>query len=186
MHRREVLSILGAVALSPLLAPLSAQERWSVGAGLHQRLVGHGNRLMALTPAQKATLVALSDTILPTTDTPGAVDVGVPEFIDLLLAEWYGDAEKAELLRGLDGLEERSRTVTGKGFAETNPAGRAEFLVTIDGKPGEAGSLEAAYRRLKDAIIFGYVTAKPIATLRSTTPIIPGRYDGCVPIGKPQ
>jgi gluconate 2-dehydrogenase gamma chain len=186
MHRREVLSFLGAAVLSPLLAPLSAQDRFAVGARLHQPLGPAGRRPPALTAMQQATLIGLCDTIIPTTDTPGAVDVGVPEFVDRLIAEWYGDADKAELLGGLDGLEERSRAVTGKGFAETYPAGRAEFLRTIDGKDGARGSLEAAYRRLKDAIIFGYVTSKPIAALRSTTPIIPGRYDGCVPIGKPQ
>ena len=186
MHRREVLGFLGAALLSPLLTPLSAQERWTVGTGLHRRLSQAQRGSYALTPLQKATLVALSDNIIPTTETPGAVDVGVPQFIELLIGEWYGDAEKAEMLRGLDGLEERHRAVTGKGFTETHPAGRAEFLATIDGKDGERGSLEAAYRRLKDAIIFGYVTSEPIAKLRTTTPIIPGRYDGCVPIGTPR
>lgn len=183
MHRREALAFLGTAILAPLLAPLSAQERLTLGAGLHQKLGTGRAGLFALTPAQKATLVALSDDILPTTDTPGAVDVGVPEFIELLVAEWYGDTEKAEILRGLDGLEERHRAMTGRGFTETDPAGRAEFLATIDGRDGAPGSLEAAYRRLKDAIIFGYVTSEPVAKLRSVTPIIPGRFDGCVPVG---
>ncbi len=181
MHRREVLGFLGAAVLGPALSPLSAQDRWALGARIHER--AGRIPLLALTPAQMATLEALSDTILPKTDTPGAVDVGVPAFIDLLIAEWYGDDDKAEMLRGLDGLEERGRAATGKGFAETDPAGRAAFLATIDGKDGEKGSLEAAYRRLKDTIIFGYVTAEPVAKMLATTPIIPGRFDGCTPVG---
>lgn len=183
MHRREVLGFLGAAALSPLLTPLSPQERWRLGAGLHRRLVESRTPLLALTPAQMKTLAALSDTILPATDTPGAVDVRVPAFIDLLVAEWYGVDEKAEMLRGLDGIEERSRRATGQGFAESDPAGRAAFLATIDGKDGAPGSLEAAYRRLKSAIIYGYVTSEPVARMMATTPIIPGRFDGCVPAG---
>lgn len=181
MHRREVLGFLGAAIIAPLFAPLSAQDRYALGVGLHQRLGASGLRV--LTPSQKAILVALSDNILPTTDTPGAVDVGVPEFIELLIAEWYGDNDKAELLRGLDGIDERHRAVTGKGFTEIYPAGRAEFLATIDGKDGERGSLEAAYRRLKEVIVFGYVTSEPVAKMLATTPIIPGRFDGCTPVG---
>ncbi|HEU5217993.1 MAG TPA: gluconate 2-dehydrogenase subunit 3 family protein [Gemmatimonadales bacterium] len=185
MHRREVLSLLGAATLSALLAPLSAQERYDLGERLHARL-GQGQAPRALTPAQMATLVALSDTILPATDTPGAVDVGVPAFIDLLLAEWYSDTDTAELLRGLDGIEERCRATGSKGFAESDPAGRGRFLTTIDGIDGAAGSLEAAYRRLKSAIVFGYVTSEPVARLMTVTPIIPGRFDGCIPVGGSQ
>lgn len=182
MHRREVLSILGAASIAPLLTPLSAQDRYTLGAGLHQRLGASRLGMQALTPAQMATLVALCDNIIPTTETPGAVDVGVPQFIDLMVAEWYGDDDKAEILGGLDGIAERHRAATGKGFTEVYPAGRAEFLASIDGKDGERGSVEAAYRRLKDAIIFGYLTSEPVAKLLATTPIIPGRFDGCVPV----
>ena len=38
MHRRDVLRFLSTTALAPLLVPLSARERWSLGRGLHQRL----------------------------------------------------------------------------------------------------------------------------------------------------
>jgi gluconate 2-dehydrogenase gamma chain len=186
MHRREALAFLGTAVLAPLISPLSAQERYALGEDLHQRIGLSRTPLLALTPAQMATLVALSDTILPTTDTPGAADVGVPAFIDLLVAEWYGDDDRAEVLRGLDGLEERSRAATGKGFAESDPASRASLLATVDGKPGEKGSLEAGYQRLKDAIVYGYVTSEPISTRLATTPIIPGRFDGCTPVGGSQ
>ena len=184
MHRRDALAFLGTAVLAPLLSPLSAQDRFALGERLH-RHSGEG-RLLALTPAQMATVVALADTILPATDTPGAVEVGVPAFIDLLVAEWYGDDDKAEVLHGLDGIEERCRAATGKGFADSDPPARASFLATIDGKPGEKGSLEAAYRRLKEAIVYGYVTSEQIGTRLATTPIIPGRFDGCIPVGGSQ
>lgn len=186
MHRREALAFLGTAVLAPLLSPLSAQERYALGTGLHRRIVAGKTPLLALTPAQMATLVALSDTILPATDTPGAVEVGVPAFIDVLVAEWYGDDEKAELLRGLDGIEERSGSAGGRGFADGDAANRAAFLATIDGKPGEKGSVEAGYQRLKEAIVYGYITSEPIALRMATTPIIPGRFDGCIPAGGPR
>ena len=183
MHRREALAFLGTAVLAPLLSPLSAQERYALGEGLHGRIAREPASGQALSAAQMALVTTLADTVLPRTDTPGAVDVGVPAFVDLLVAEWYGDADRDELLKGLDGFDERCRAVAGKNFADLAEPERAVFLATIDGKPGEKGSMEAAYRRLKEAMVYGYLTSKPIADLVRTTPIIPGRYDGCTPVG---
>ena len=47
-----------------------------------------------LTAAQADRLVVVVDRILPPTDTPGASDVGVPAFIDRLLAEWAEPDER--------------------------------------------------------------------------------------------
>lgn len=179
MRRREVLSFLGAAVLAPLLTPLSAEQRWTLGADLHDRMAG-GARGRALSRARMALVVALADTILPRTDTPGAVDVGAPEFVDLLLAEWYPDDERRELVTGLDGLDARCREAQGAAFAELDPAKRTAFLLTVDGHDGPPGSPEQAYAKLKDAIVFGYLTSKPIAPLVRRFPIIPGRFDGCV------
>lgn len=184
MHRREALRFLGSAVLAPLLAPFSAEERWRVGRAIHTRAVlSRPGR--ALSPDQMAQIRAMADTILPATDTPGAVEVGAPEFVDLLLAEWYPEAERAEIVQGLNALESRCRERFGKAFAELEAADRAGFLGTVDGIRGERGSAEAAYARVKDGLIFGFVTSKPIAELTRTTPIIPGRFDGCVPLRAP-
>ena len=182
MQRREVLGFLGAAALSPLLAALSPEERWALAARLHARLAGPIQAGRALSAAQMALVTALADTILPRTDTPGGVDVGVPAFVDLLFAEWYPDDERRDLLAGLDALDERARSAGGKSFAELDATSRSGVLDGVDGKDGAAGPAEAAYRKLKEAIVFGFLTAEPIATTIRTTPIIPGRFDGCVPL----
>jgi hypothetical protein len=171
MHRRELVALLGTAALSPLF-----------GRELHAQLAVTGGAVAgALSPAQLALVTALADTILPKTDTPGAVAVGVPAFVDLLVAEWYGDDEKAALLAGLDGLDAKCRDATGKAFADLDPAGRLAFLTPVDEARAEKGSPEAAYRTLKQAIIYGWQTSRPIAEM-NPTPIIPGRFDGCIPV----
>lgn len=183
MHRREALAFLGAAVLAPLLSSLSAQERYALGERLHQRVAGVRPPGRALTAAQLALVTSLADTILPRTDTPGALDVGVPAFVDLLVGEWYGDADRDQLLTGLDGFDARCVTAAGKSFAELAQPEREAFLATIDGKPGGTGTVEGAYSRLKEAVVYGYVTSEQIATRLATMPIIPGRFDGCVPVG---
>ncbi len=184
MQRREVLRFLGTAALGPLLLPFPANERWRVGRALHTRavVVRPGQ---ALDPEQLELVRALAETILPTTDTPGGVDVGAPEFVDLLLAEWYPTMERQEILAGLNALDVRCQERFGHSFVALSPSEREAFLASVDGVRGERSSAEGAYARIKDGLIFGFVTSREISELTRTTPIIPGRFDGCIPLRTP-
>jgi gluconate 2-dehydrogenase gamma chain len=182
MHRRQILSVLGTVALAPLFAPLSLRERWTAGTDLHARAARQaGGR--ALSPAQWALVTALADTIIPRTGTPGAVDVGSPAFVDLLLAEWYPDQERQDILTGIDAWDARCREAQGNTFAALDETSRIAYLTLVDAETGPAGSPAAAYAAIKSGIVFGYVTSKQVAEAERTMPIIPGRFDGCVPMG---
>jgi hypothetical protein len=182
MQRRDALRLLGTTALVPIISALTPDEAWAAGARLHERLARGRQGGRALDPAQLAELRALADTILPRTTTPGANDVAAPEFVDLLLAEWYSDRERESMLRGLDALTERCRVSYGQPIASVPADRRVAFVGSVDGKAGEAGTAEGSYARLKDALIFAFLTSEPIAPLASTLPVIPGRFDGCVPI----
>jgi len=181
MHRREMLSVLGTAAIGPLLVPLSATERLAAGEALHVRASQAGGR--ALSPAQMALVTALADTVIPRTGTPGAVDVGAPAFVDLLLAEWYPDRERQAILTGIDAWDARCREAHGQPFAVLDETSRLAFLTLVDAETGPAGSTAAAYAAIKSGIVFGYVTSKQVAEAERTMPIIPGRFDGCVPVG---
>jgi hypothetical protein len=182
MDRRDALRLIGASVLTPLLNPLTAEERWTFGVDLHRRIARGARAGQALTAAQTAEVRALADTILPRTDSPGALDVGAPEFFDLLLAEWYSDGDKDALLRGLDALTERCRVEHGKPIADLDADARLAFAQSIDGKRGELSSPEGAYARMKENLVFAFLTSEPISKLTSTTPIRPGRFDGCIPV----
>src|SRR6185436_14715075 len=75
MERRDLLKTLGAAGALALL-PHEAMAAWTrVAAGF--KPVG------GLTEAQLALINAIADTLIPRTDTPGAVDVNVAAFIDV-------------------------------------------------------------------------------------------------------
>jgi hypothetical protein len=184
MDRREALRYLGTAVLAPLASPLTPVERWELGRGLHRRVAAGVQAGNVLSAAQLAEVRALAETIIPRTDTPGAADVGAPEFLDLLLAEWYPDTERTQLLAGLDALTARCREAQGRVLAELEPAGRTAFVATIDGRRGEAGSAEAAYARIKEVMVFAFLTSAEIGPRIATMPVIPGRFDGCIPVGR--
>src|SRR5690606_15415557 len=57
------------------------------------------------TAGQRALVSALSERVIPTTDTPGAIAAEVPQFIEKLLADWARPEDKEPILAGLDAIE---------------------------------------------------------------------------------
>ena len=182
MNRRDLLALLGATALSSLTTPLSAEQRLELGEVIHRRLAGGGQAGQALDPAQMALVGAVADTIIPPTDTPGATDVGVPAFVDLLLAEWYTPEERDGFVTGLDALAARCRETMGGEFPGLDGPDRERFVATLDGATGQPGSAEGTYARLKSLTVYGYFTSREVQTRVLRTPMLPGRFEGCVPL----
>ena len=53
-----------------------------------------GAKAVFLSPAQLDLVTAIAERILPRTDTPGATDVGVPAFVDLMLGNYSTETER--------------------------------------------------------------------------------------------
>lgn len=152
-----------------------------------------------LNPHQKATVTAMAEMILPKTDTPGATDAGVTEFIDLIVAEWYGEEERTRFLNGLADVDARSQTLFAKSFLDSTPGQQAEILMALGEKMAEdadavrdqgrqyRGSLPGPhqnfYYMIRRLTLTGYYTSEAGATQELDFQIVPDRYDGCVTIG---
>lgn len=174
MHRRDLIALLGTGATASLLSPLSASERFDLGQTIHASL---DQRRGVLDRAELALVTRIADLILPRTDTPGASDVGVPAFIDAMLAGWYSDGERADFRRGLAAID---RLAGGDGFLRHDEVAQNQTLERLDGREGAAGSAEAAFRTVKSLTLHGYFTSETIRKRVLGATVIPGRFDGCV------
>ena len=104
-----------------------------------------GYAVRTLNPHQNATLIAMTDLIIPETDTPGAKAVRVNEFIDLILTEWAHEDERQKFLTGLEGVDKRSNVLFAKDFVDTTPAQRMRFSAnSISSLPWNAKTLRTA------------------------------------------
>src|ERR1700716_642854 len=126
MDRREALRLL-ATGVALQLAPgnLFASLR---GA---RALLGTQTTRRTLDPHQYATVTAIAELILPRTDTPGATDVGISDFIDLIVTEWYNPEERARFLNGLADVDSRTQALFGKNFVESSPPQQADILTAL-------------------------------------------------------
>src|ERR1019366_6450498 len=135
MERRDLLRALGAAAAFTLM-PRTAHAAWETVAS------SSGAPPRVLTDERSALVAALADAIIPRTDTPGASDVGVTAFIDVIVAEYYCDDERAVFLSGLDSIRARVQLGGSASFAEMTPDARRTLFDSLDqplARPGTEG-----------------------------------------------
>lgn len=177
-----MLKLLGATAALPLV-PGRADAAVRLAESLHRRLASEhavpGAALRVLSPEQNELVTTISEMIIPETDTPGATSVRVNEFIDLLLAEWSEDADRARFLAGLDAIDHEARATYGKRFVELAPADRELILRALDGARDSSEGAGRAFSELKRLTVYGYFTSEAVQKNVLKTSIWPGRFDGC-------
>jgi gluconate 2-dehydrogenase gamma chain len=147
-----------------------------------------------LSPAQFSLLTAVADTIIPVTDTPGSVAVGVPRLLDGMLANWASAKSRALLTGALTKIEALAMSNDEMGFAALSPDRRKALLVEHDKaalKPGpprteKLSGLAAmtapppvanpGYFKLKDLTIALYYASEVALTKELIYEHVPGQW----------
>lgn len=141
------------------------------------------------TEEQGAAITEISDTILPATDTPGASDVGVPQFIDQYAHICLTQEEQGEFREGLEQLLADCKTEYGKTFVDCTQEQRLAFLNAVDERarkitglnPGLEEEQHPIFLRLKGLVLMGYFTSETIGKEVTAFLPIPGKYEPCMP-----
>ena len=177
MSRREAIKramlVLG-VAISPsLVRGVMAETTTAARDGTA------GEQLAA---SQRAIIAAAAERILPRTDTPGAIDVGVPDFVAVMYGSYLEDAEKARLVRGLSQLDSLSATAHQRGFAKLE-AGQQDAVLR---QLAESADQEdgRCFQQLRELTVLGFFSSKTIGTTVLKYDPIPGRYEGNIPLSE--
>jgi hypothetical protein len=134
----------------------------------------------SLSPAQSAIVSAIADRILPRTDTPGAADVGVPAFIDLLYGQYMTDAERQMLANGLTEVEAAATSTHGASFPALTVERQDDVLRGI--ARAEESRPQGFFRLIRSATILGYFSSEQVGTSVLNYDPVPGRYESCIPI----
>lgn len=174
MERRDLLRAFGAATALALL-PHDTIAAWArVATGLRPSA--------GLSDAQLALVGAISDVIIPRTDTPSATEVLVPAFVDVVVSENYDDAERAAFLAGLDAIDAQAKNAGGAAFADLAPAARASAIEAFERAGDRRSEPNRTYWRLKGLIVHGYFTSEPVMKKVLKVEIMPGRFEGAAPM----
>ena len=161
--RRTALRALAAGAAAAWvdsLSALAAQHAHSPAAQAAIAAQEWTPRL--LNPQQNETIIALTELIIPQTETPGAKTARVNRFVDAVLQR-AKPADRDSFLRGLTWMDERSRTQFRTDFVAATPAQQTELLTTLSKGDGETAELRAGvqfFRAIKSMTIDGYYTTE--------------------------
>jgi hypothetical protein len=174
MERRDLIrAFTAATALA--LVPHDAMAAWArVASGIKPAA--------GFTEAQLALINAIADTIIPRTDTPGAFDVGVAAFIDVIVSENYDDAERDRFLAGLEAIDLDARTNGTTAFTALATDARAAAIGRIETLSDRRAEPARTYWRLKGLIVHGYFTSETVMKDVLKVQIMPGAFDGAAPM----
>lgn len=126
MNRREALAkttlLLGGALSGPTLMALGRWENKLSDTLLRDKL--------SLSAQQKQLIAAISEMIIPRTDTVGALDVGVPAFIEMMMNDCYEAPEHRSFMAGIKELEDQK-------FLAMTPNKKLETLKQVEQKTKE-------------------------------------------------
>lgn len=129
---------------------------------------------------QYALLEQVCDVIIPRTDTPGALDVGVPSFVHQMLSGWASEATRASVLKILDTVERLAWSRFGAAFRELPAERRHAVVSAVD---AEALAREdPGYGRFKWLVLLGYYQSEVGATQELRYELVPGAWRPCLPL----
>lgn len=171
--RRDMLGIATALFGATLVTPLHKALAADVQPGF---AASH----TVFTPEQKALVGAISERIIPTTDTPGALGAGVPDFMEMMLADWYSAGDASDFLAGLIIVDAFAQAQANKPFAQLTVAEQDKALTTALGgmMPGLATDW---FEHCRQMVITGYYTSDIGCRQERIYLPVPGRYDGRYP-----
>jgi hypothetical protein len=192
MNRREVIQQVtwlmgGAISAPAVLAVLNGCSP-KPGASWQP---------LFLSKEEGAVVEAVADLIIPRTDTPGAREIGVPAFIDVILKDVYPSADQARFVSSLKDFDAAAQSAHGKPFLELQPAQQLSFLqqahdAAAAAERGQEAAREVAASRrkrpfvlmMKELTLLGFFTSQAGVTQVLQYEPVPGKFQPCVPVAE--
>jgi glucoside 3-dehydrogenase (cytochrome c) hitch-hiker subunit len=172
MKRRELIKALALTTGAALSGSLGR-------AALAGASATDGIEKASLTRDQLDTISILSEMIIPTTDTPGAIAAGVPDFIHVIHAKWYRDDERTLFSKGLASLDSAAVDRHATTFSRCTTQQRSTLLAEAEKQSSDPGSIIGGFfSTMKELTVFGYYTSEIGSKQELVFNPVPMRYKG--------
>lgn len=162
-RRRALSSLLlasGGLAALPMMSSLSA-----CSPAVEQ----------ALAPTMDV-IDIISEMIIPATDTPGAMEAGVPAYIKAVVGTHFSNLEREQFQMDMRVFDQMAMQRGAKSFLSADLEVRTDILQDLDNSPAtQAG--HRIWQQIKQMTVFGYYTSEVAADELNYDPV-PGEYDG--------
>ncbi|TCV92698.1 gluconate 2-dehydrogenase subunit 3-like protein [Luteibacter rhizovicinus] len=181
MNRREWLKCMSALAVGAVAAPslLAVFEA-------HAASQKPDAAPRFFNPAQSSLIAAVIDIVIPRTDTPGALDAGVPAFIDQMFKDVYTKADQQRYLTALAAFDQAG----GKPFLQLDEAQRKKLVTKLHSE-AIATSRHATMPPAADFVLMtkkltmlGFFMSQPGCTEVLQYVAVPGGFKADIPLSQ--
>lgn len=194
MDRREVLRTITYMTGFAVSAPVAS----ALLSGCQAEATPEGTTYSPefLSEEEFTFISEVSEGILPKTDTPGAKDVGIPEYIDRVVAQIYSPEDQERFRAGVQALMEKADAELDKPITDLTTEELNTYVAGLDaGMRAEWEAWKAAnplaseeeedrqryntFQDLKQLTIGGYFSTQEVATTQLVYDPVPGEWIGC-------
>lgn len=133
-----------------------------------------------LSVAEGDLLATIVDTIIPTTDTPGAKALDVHLFVEKMVTDCYEKPFQDTFKNGLQAVDTMITQQYGRSFLNCDIPQRLSVLMQFQASPNL--SEKEFFSTLKSLAIQGYTTSEYVMTKHLNYVMAPGHYHGCVSV----
>jgi len=136
-----------------------------------------------LSQEQSDMLAEITERILPRTTTPGAKDVYVHRFIDVLLDKYMPKDEVDQFIKGLDSVNTKSQAAYQKPFIDLSDENKDAILTDLHAEAEKMGRTPTPFfNAVKELTLVGYFTSEKVGKEVLNWDPVPGKYDNCIPL----
>lgn len=141
---------------------------------------------LPLSPDQIAYLDEIAETIIPTTDTPGAKAAQAGTFMQVMVTDCYEEKDQKIFLDGMNKLNEAAKQTFKNDFMQLTAEQRTQLLSTIDKEASTYAKNKKKeepahyFTMMKQLTLLGYFTSEVGATKALRYVAVPGKYEGCI------
>ncbi len=177
MERREAIKRTAAIMGGVIFAP----SIFGVLSGC--TATGDPWKPVLFNQSQANLTKSLAETIIPETDTAGAIEVGVPGFMEKMVNEVYTEEQRMVFLEGLDSFDSVCMNSTGNLFADLSSDEQLEYATEMNrlALSDQPMGVLNFFLLFKELTMVGYFTSEVGATQVLRYEPVPGYYDGCMP-----
>lgn len=135
----------------------------------------------------------ICETIIPKTQSPGAIDLNLPQFVLKMLDETLSQKDQKNILAGLSDFKALVLKKSGRAFMDLESKEKEAQLLEIEAlnrkmmeedahKKESLLPFQIFYRAIKGQILFAYKTSQYFLTKVNVYELVPGRYNVHFPI----
>lgn len=127
-------------------------------------------------------LEEIAETIIPTTNTPGAKSLKLHLFALKMLDDCYEKTAQDKFIQGLQQFKELLLEKYDTSFEKLSPAERESALLPLEDQQSRPDPATTFYRIFKEQLINGYLNSQYVMQKLVIYEMIPGRCNGYFPV----